>query len=231
MKQKLKVVNILFIVSLLAACTVAAPHPIVTVTTEPASLTSTFTPFLNPTGTPTTTSLPTATSEPAIPPGCKIVDEKGQFFVISDKEFFELRTHNKEIDLALANHYPEWARYTQNVSWDTEPVKISEIVNSASIDEERNVQVNSKVTLVVLGMSLEWNIPKNIDLYSTSEEINLNLSHLTLEWDKPGNESVQARFPRISNSATYALYVFFNYDKEKLKQFCDTYQRLFPMTP
>lgn len=222
MKETLKVLNIIFIVFLLTACGVATPTPV-----TPATIQPTFTPLPIPTNTPSPTSISTATSEPAISPGCTIVNEKGQFFVLSDKEFFNLWSHNKEIDLALANNYPEWASYTQNVSWDTEPVKISEIVNSASIDEERNVQVNSKVALVVLGMSLEWNIPKNIDLYLRSEEISQNLSDLTLEWDKPGNEAVQARFPEISNSATYALYVFFNYDKEKLKQFCETYQKLF----
>lgn len=229
MKAELKVLNIIFLGLLLTACSVATPVPIATATATPAFIT--FTPSPMPTLTLIPTPIPTATSEPAISPGCTNINERGQLFVISDKEFFDLWSHKKEIDLALANHYPEWASYTQNVSWDTQPVKISEIVNSASIDEEQNVQVNSKVALVVLGMSLEWKLPKNTDLYLMSEEMNFNLSHLTFEWDRPGNESVQARFPEISNSATYALYVFFNQDKEKLKQFCDTYQRLFPGTP
>jgi hypothetical protein len=229
MKQKMKLLNTIFIAALLTACSVATPVPIATASTTPTFIT--FTPSPIPTKTPSPTYTPTATSEPAISPSCKLVNEKGQFFVISDKEFFDLWSHEKEIDQALANNFPEWASYTQKVSWDTKPVEISEIVNSASLDEELNVQVNSRVALVVLGMSLEWNIPKEIDLYVRSKEINLKLSHLTLEWDKPGNESIQARFPEISNSATYALYVFFNYDKEKLKQFCNTYQRLFRTTP
>lgn len=229
MKQKLNVANILVMAGLLTACAVANPVPMITATAIPSFIT--FTPSPIPTSIPTPTNIPTATSEPAISPGCTMVNGMGQLYILSDKEFFDLWSHKREIDQALANTYPEWASYTQKVSWDTQPAKISEIVNSASLDEELNIQVNSMVALVVLGMSLDWKLPTNIDLYLKSKEINQNLSHLTFEWDGLGNELVHTRFPEVSNSATYALYVFFNYDKQKLKEFCNTYQRLFRTTP
>jgi hypothetical protein len=229
MKKKLRLWNTIFATILLTACGVAAPIPIASATVIPTFIT--FTPSPIPTKTPSPTNIPTSTSEPAISPGCTIVNEKGQLFVLSNKEFSDLWSHERAIDQALARYYPEWANYRQTVSWSTEPVKLSEILNSASFDNEMNLQINSTVILVILGMSLDWQLPAHSDLFLKSREISLKLNDPALEWDTPGNEQLHLRFPNISNSASYALYTFFNTDQGKLGEFCTTYQKLFGTRP
>jgi hypothetical protein len=63
-------------------------------------------------------------SEPDVAPNCKISNEEGQLYLLSDQEFRDLRTHEGILDQALAAHYPEWANYTQSVPWSTQPVKL-----------------------------------------------------------------------------------------------------------
>jgi hypothetical protein len=229
MKQKMKVFTTIFLAALLAACSGAIPGPFDTATTTPTFIT--FTPSPIPTKTPLPTGIPTSTSEPAISPGCTIVNERGQLFVLSDKEFSDLWSHERVIDQALARYYPEWGNYRQMVSWSTEPVKLSEILTSASFDNELNLQINSTVALVALGMSLDWQLPVHSDLFLKSREISLKLNDLALEWERPGNEQIHMSFANISNAATYALYIYFDSNQEKLREFCTTYQRLFITIP
>jgi len=47
------------------------------------------------------------------------------------------------------------------------------------------------------------------------------------EWIKPENEQVRAQHPQISNGATYALYVFFEGNEDRLQTWCNTYRQLF----
>jgi hypothetical protein len=75
---------------------------------------------------------------------------------LSDYEFRNLRTHEGILNQALAVHYSEWANYTQMVPWSTQLVKLGEIIVSASLDFEKDIQVNPAVTLVTLGEGLAW---------------------------------------------------------------------------
>ncbi|MBI5840647.1 MAG: M23 family metallopeptidase, partial [Chloroflexi bacterium] len=53
------------------------------------------------------------------------------------------------------------------------------------------------------------------------------LNHLVFEWTNPENEDIRTRYPEVSNGATYALYVFFDYDQGKLQAWHDAYVKLF----
>ena len=233
LKQAKKLVTLAIGTILLAACGIATPAPTVTATTVPSITPST--PSITPSPIPTTTSSPTntltATPELGIAPNCKIANEEGQLYLLNDQEFRNLRTSDGKLDQALEAHYPEWANYTQSVPWSTQPVKLGEIIVSASYDEEANLQINPAVTSVTLGDSLDWQLPSNTDLYSKSQEISIELNRLSFAWENPFDDSLRRQHPEIANSGTYALYAFFNSRLDRLQRWCSTYQQLFGTPP
>ena len=167
----------------------------------------------------------TLTPEPDIALECVIVNNAGKLYLLSDKMFFSFGPTEEEIDQILANSYPEWANYEQNVPWDTKPVKLGEIVSAASSDDRFNI--NPAVVLVVLGESLGWQIPPDSDLFLQSQLISEKLADFSFEWMKPENEKLRTQYSEVSNGATYALYALFDYDTERLNKWHDTYRRLF----
>jgi len=225
LKQAWKLTAVTVCAVLLAACGIAAPAPTVTAVASFTPVTPSITPSPIPTTTPSPTNTFTATPEPVTPPGCMIVNEDGKLYVLSDDVFFAFGPASEEIDQALADNYPEWANYEQNVSWDTEPAKLGEIVREASFQEK--FALNSEVTLVTLGESLHWQLPSDSDLFLQSLTIGERLVRLWDEYSHPDNESIRSSYPEVTNGATYALYAFFNYDKERLKAWCDAYHMLF----
>lgn len=233
LKQAKKFVTLAISTILLVACGIATPAPTVTATTVPGITPST--PSITPSQTPSPIPLPTNTYTAAptlgIAPNCKIANEDGQLYLLSDQEFRDLRTHEGILKQALAVHYPEWAHYTQMVPSSTQPVKLGEIMVAVSLDEEANLQLNAAVTLVTLGDSLDWQLPSNTDLYLKSQEISTELNRLSLDWDNPYNDSLRRQYPEIANSGTYALYAFFNYNLDRLQGWCSTYQQLFGTPP
>jgi len=218
---------------LLAACGVATPMPTVTVTatSSPTPVAPSITPSYTASAILLSTNTYAASPEPDVAPNCKISNEEGQLYLLSDQEFRDLRTHEGILDQALAAHYPEWANYTQSVPWSTQPVKLGEIIVSASYDEEANLQINPAVTLVTLGDSLDWQLPSNTDLYLKSQEISTELNRLSFDWEDPQNENLRSQYPEVTNSGTYALYIFFNSRLDRLQRWCSTYQQLFGTPP
>jgi hypothetical protein len=190
---------------------------------------SSITPPSLPTITLLLTSTDTPTPAPDTPSGCNILSKDGKLYVLSDEVFFALGPSEEELDQALANNYPEWANYEQNVRWKTESAKLGEIVREASFQEK--FVLNSEVTLVTLGESLNWQIPANTDLFLRSLDISERLNHLWFEWTNPENVQIRARYPEITNAATYAVYIFFGQDESQLQTWCNTYQRLFETPP
>jgi hypothetical protein len=149
--------------------------------------------------------------------------------VLDDQVFFALGPSGEELNQTLADNYPEWANYRQDVSWYSEPVTVGKIVREASFQEK--FALNSEVALVTLGESLNWQSPSDSDLFLQSFAIGERPNYLWYEWTNPENEEIRAQFPEVTNGASYALYVFFNYDGEKLQIWYDAYQRLFGRDP
>jgi len=139
--------------------------------------------------------------------------------------FFSFGPSGEELDQTLMDNYPDWANYEQNVSWYSEPVKMSKIVREASFQEK--FSLNSAVTLVTLGESRNWQLPSGSDLFSETLAIGEKLHHLWFEWTNPENEQIRVQFPKVTNAATYALYVFFDHDVARLQTWCNTYEQLF----
>jgi|SRR5688572_4474035 len=203
-----------------------------TTTSSPLLLVTSVTPSYTPSPMPLLTNTSTLSPEPGIAPNCEIANEKGQLYLLSDKEFSDLGTTEGELDRALVTHYPEWANYKQRVSWSTQPVKLGETIVSASLDEYLR-QINPAVTLVVLGESVDWQLPTNTDLYLRAQEISQVLQQQFDDFDgvNPQNESLRSQYPEVENSATYSLYAYFDHNLDKLQRWCNTYQQLFGTSP
>ena len=230
-KRVLMVFSVILIAISLGACGVATPAPNVTATATIVPSITPSTPSITPSPIPLPTTTYTASPELDIAPNCKIANEEGQLYLLNDHEFRDLSTTDGKLDRALAAHYPEWANYTQMVPWSTQPVKLGEIIVSASLDEEANLQINAAVTLVTLGDRLDWQLPSNTDLYLKTQEISTELNRLSFDWDSPQNESLRSQYPEVSNSGTYALYIFYNSKLDRLQRWCNTYQKLFGTPP
>lgn len=232
--QRILVLTIALLVAFqLAACGIATPAPTATATTVPGLTPST--PSITPSPIPTVTPLPTntltASPETDIAPNCRIANERGQLYLLSEQEFHDIGTLEGELDQALTTYYPEWASYTQTVSWSTQPEKLGAIIVAASLDEYSSLQINAAVTLVVLGESVHWQLPSNTDLYLKSQEISEELDRLAFDWENPQNESLRSQYPEVTNSATYAIYTYFNSRLDRLQRWCSTYQQLFGTPP
>lgn len=220
-----------FLVSLAGACGNVTSTPTVTATILSPSPIQPATASHTPTAIPTPTNTSTPSPEPEIAPNCRITNEGRQLYLLSAAEFHDLGTLESELDQALATHYPEWANYTQTVSWSTQPEKLGAIIVAASLDEYSSLQINPAVTLVVLGESVHWQLPLNTDLYLKSQEISEGLDRLAFDWEDPQNESLRSQYPEVTNSATYAFYTYFNHNLDRLQSWCNTYQQLFGTPP
>lgn len=231
LKQAKKLVALAIGTILLAACGMATPAPTVTATTVPSITPST--PSITPSPIPTVTPLPTNTfttaPELGIAPNCKIVNENGKLYVLSEKEFFAFGPSEAKLDEVLVGNYPDWSSFEQNVSWYSEPVKVGKIIEAASFREQYSF--NPAVTLVTLGESLGWQIPADGDLYTRALETSEALIRPALERIKPDNEQLPAQYPQIANGATYALHIFFEGDVGRLQAWCNTYQWMFGTSP
>jgi len=226
-RRILLVVAVFFVAILFAGCGQVTPVPTATATTAPS-----FAPVISsitPTTIPSPTNTFTVTPEPGAPPGCKIINEDGKLYVLSDDVFFAFGPSVEELDQALVGNYPEWANYEQNVSWSSELVTVGKIVREASFQEK--FALNSAVTLVTLGESLNWQLPTDSDLFLQSLTISERLVRLWDEYSHPDNEVIRSRNSKVTNGATYALYILFDYDTNRLQAWCGTYQRLFGTSP
>jgi len=229
-----KIINPLFLVAvILTSCNSFTPMPTVNATDVMETATS----LVRTEIVAKQVSIPTATA--IIPQetstvtsslsSCQIIGKNGQLKVLSDEVFFAGNASEDEINQALVNNYPQWATYQQNVPWNTEPANLSKIVREASYQEK--FALNSEVTLVTMGESFNWRLPLDSDLFAHSLLIAEHLVRLWDEFSHPDNEAIRSQYPEVPNGATYALYVFFKFDKEKLQNWCDTYQSLFNTSP
>jgi len=180
---------------------------------------------ITPLSFPAVTITPSVTPELGTPPNCDLIQVNGKLYALSDDVFFSYGPSEEELDQALRDIYPDWANYDQDVSWYSEPVRMSKVVREASFQER--FSLNSTITLVTLGESWNWRLPSDSDLFSESLAIGEELHHLWFKWTNPGNEDIRAQFSEVANAATYAIYAFFDYDLEKLEAWQQEYDKLF----
>jgi len=204
---------------------------------SPPSLTNTFVPSLTPQKTktaqpkhtPTLTGTPTPNPTTTLLPYCEITDQKGNLYVLSDKLLFHPGPSGEILDQALAETYPTWASFRQQPDWYDEPVTAGQIIQDASFEE--TFQLNSSVTLVTVGVEMNWQLPDDGDLFSRARDTGEQLDLLSIEWTYPDHEHIRSQYPEVSNAATYALYKYFDFNKAVLQEWCESYIALFEKSP
>ncbi len=156
--------------------------------------------------------------------GVGIKISKADGAVLHDGVFFHQGPQSAELDSALAEAFPHWSSFRQSLEWRTEPASVGEIIKDASFDLD--FDINPAVTLVTVGMLLDWQLPSDGDLYSLAHEVAKELNSLYYDYyfDRGG---VQVKYPEVHNPATYALYAFFNYDQQQLENWSKAYYELF----
>ena len=177
----------------------------------------------------TSTAGATAPSPTAPRPVCRIPDQEGSLFVLHDRIFFHPGPTSEDLDEAIAQTYPGLSAFRQELDWYDEPASAGQLIQDASFEE--TFQLNSAVTLVTVGVDINWQLPAYGDLYYRSRKSGEQLVTNWYEYTYPGNEDIQAQYPQIANGATYALYKYYGFNVASLIEWCEAYRALFNTSP
>jgi len=194
---------------------------IITMTTLKSTIAST--PFL--------TSLPTSTSTSTPTQSC-MTNEHLKFFILHDDVFSYARVDEEILDNALTTNYPEWSSFRQKLDWRDEPVSAGIIFDDASFAE--TFQLNPAVTLVTVGLHLDWKLPTDSDLFYIARSAGDKLDGLYWDYafdDVDDQTQIKTEYPEVANAATYSIYAFFEYDQAILEEWCETYTNLYNQSP
>lgn len=199
-----------------------------------ASPTTSFRSTITPTAEDT--SIPTATKThqptPTSIPDCVISDAEGELYILNNQVFSYSKTDKDELDRALMNTFPQWASFRQKLEWRADPVSAGQVVEDASF--EATFQLNPAVTLVTVGLHLNWELPSDGDLFSIARSAGEKLNGFYWDYafdDVDDQTQIKADHPEVGNAATYSIYAFFEYDQSALKEWCDIYKLLFDKSP
>ena len=103
------------------------------------------------------------------------------------------------------------------------------IFHESSCGPEMGMGANPAVVLVVYGVYNNWALPVDGDLVSAVYQIRDSLYHDETEWDF--GDIDQSQYPPIANGATYALYRYFDGNKNQLETWCRTYLEVYGESP
>ncbi|MFO8036538.1 MAG: peptidoglycan DD-metalloendopeptidase family protein [Anaerolineales bacterium] len=124
---------------------------------------------------------------------------------------------------ALEAHHPAWAKQTWEDYHGKERTLAYYLWN---VSHAQLIRVNPRVLLVVVGVSLDWQIPVEGELSDAISDAGVALSNHY--WEFKFRQDVRDRHPRIANPSTYALYAVLDYDSKKLDAWQQAYQGMFP---
>jgi hypothetical protein len=172
------------------------------------------------TSTPFPTSLPTSTGNLASTQSCMTNEQDSKLFILHNDVLFYSLVDEEILDKALLNNYLEWSSFRQKLDWRDEPVSAGIIIDDASFAE--TFQLNPAVTLVTVGLHLDWELPPDNDLFTISRSTGEKLDDQT---------KIKTKYPEVGNAATYSIYAFFEYDQAILEDWCKTYVKLFDESP
>ena len=182
--------------------------------------------------TPFPTSLPTSTSTTTPTQSCMTNEHDSQLFILHDDVFSYGRVDEEILDNALSTNYPEWSSFRQQLDWRDDPVSAGIIFDDASFAE--SFQLNPAVTLVTVGLHLDWKLPTDSDLFSIARSAGEKLDGLYWDYafdDVDDQTQIKTEYPEVANAATYSIYAFFEYDQAILEDWCETYVKLFDESP
>ena len=128
---------------------------------------------VSPTITSTMTRTPTSTPTATPTPVCLITNQDGKRYILHDGVLFHPGPGSEVLDQALAGAFPTLASFRQSLVWYDEPVSAGQLIEDASFEE--TFQLNSTVTLVTVGLEIDWQLPLYGNLYyrarSTGERL------------------------------------------------------------
>jgi hypothetical protein len=190
----------------LVACGIVTPAPTLT------SSTPSITPSPINTITQTATAIPLPTCTPLPVTYIHVIDETVYNYVDAGIEL-GAKGAIEVLRQALADYHPEWAQEDDLAGyvWDHSNAQM--------------IGVNPRVLLVTAGISLDWQIPNDHDMRDDIVKVGVTLTQHYRDFRF--NEELQAAYPQVADAANYALYVFFDYDLEKLDAWQQEYDRMF----
>lgn len=218
MKQKLNIVNILFMGGLLTACGISTPLPtVVAKATVPR--------FAPVTPSITASPLPTITPTPDI---CNIVQGQSKIRILSDDLLTALEPGGPGVfDRILVEQNPAWANFQQEAHDEMRSAGVT--FHETAFGPELGTGINPAVLLVTYGVERKWELPENGDLVSEVDRIRAVLRQHESDWIL--GKVDQSQYPMVANRATYVLYRYFNGDLAKLEDWCHTYVQVYDQSP
>ena len=184
------------------------------------------------TSTPFPTSLDTSTSPLSLTQSCMINEQGSNLFILHNDVFSYALVDEEILDNALSTYYPEWSSYKQKLDWRDELVSPGVIFDDASFAE--TFQLNPAVTLVTVGLQLDWKLPTDSDLFSIARSTGEKLDGLYWDYafdDVDDQTQIKTEHPEVANAATYSIYAFFEFDQAILEDWCVAYVMLFDESP
>lgn len=137
----------------------------------------------------------------------------------------------KQVKERLESKYPEFYNFRQDVYYkqSNETVSYSNAFNIVEQTSGSKYHINPFVLLTTVGESLNWESPSNKDLYTISKKIRLDLHqhYNDFKW----NSEIRSKNSNIANAATYAIYAYFKFDKDKLADWESSYRFLTDANP
>ena len=181
---------------------------------------STNTPF----SIPTVTSTISPTPDFCIP----AYWEEDSVYVLSTDQFGALSPGGPNtFDRILIAKNSAWADFRQE---DHDELRSAGVIfHEASFGPEMGMGVNPAVVFVTYGTKYKWELPEYGNLVLRVEQIRDSLYQHESEWSF--GDVDQSQYPPIANGATYALFRFFDGNKNLLTTWCRTYLEIYEEPP
>jgi hypothetical protein len=145
--------------------------------------------------------------------------------IVSDDVLLSAGPRPREMDQALAAHFPSWSDFRQ-LKWGEEWTA-GGIFDQASYGGSEYA-LNPAFLLVSVGMSQNWQPPRDGDLFLRAIQAAKGIFPLYVAFKT--EKDVREAYPHIGNAATYALYRYYGENPQRLREWCTTYHTLFPPT-
>ena len=181
---------------------------------------------------PTSTPFPLPTLTSNISPTPDICDptqwQGNEIYLLSTNLFGALHPGGPNTFIRiLIDKNPAWADFQQEDHGQMRAAGV--IFHESSFGPEMGMGANPAVVLVVYGVNNNWALPVNGDLVSAVYQIRDSLYHDEAEWGF--GDIDQSQYPPIANGATYALYRYFDGNKNQLETWCRTYLEVYGESP
>lgn len=158
---------------------------------------------------------------------------RGYIFVLNDEELQDHPMHYKAKEAfreSLRIHYPEWAKYSQQLTFGKMVVThdLATIIWNAGVEcAERcpyPISVNPSVLLAVLILKYGEVPPLSFDAHQAVRQIALDIKRLYEE----GRAQPEVWQDRFANIGSYVIYRLFDNDERRVEEWLAHYWRLAP---